>query len=288
MTKSSSIVTMTPEWAERLLATNTNNRTVSKNAVNAIVRDMEAGHFRLNGESIKLDEEGNLVDGQHRLNACVVSGVSFDTWLTLGLTREDKLTLDRGRPRGVGDNLAIAYGVNGGRQVAAAVRNLVIFAKQDLSANPTASEIKEILDIHPKIVDSAVGMLNVVPARPSVIAAIHYIGGQFHKKPEDADKFVHVFRTGLPEYEGDAAHMVRELLLKEKARGVRGTTFRHYSLMANAWEKFSSRIPVRTVKMRNDFKLHGWNEITLMTRVADPPEGNGDEAEQDDGEEVGA
>lgn len=270
--KISSIVTMTPEWAERLLATNLNNRTISKNAVNAMARDMEAGHFMLNGESIKLDEHGQLVDGQHRLTACVLAGVSFDTWLTEGLTRADLLTLDRGRPRGAGDNLMIAYGVKAGRQVAATIRNMVIFAKQDLSANPTASEIKEIMDAHPHVVDSATLTGNVSPARPSVLAAIHYIGGHFHHLPEQADAFVHVFRTGLPEYEGDAAHALRELLLKEKARGIRGTNLRHYALMANAWEKFSQRVPVRSARARDDFKLHGWNESALTLPVVDPPD----------------
>lgn len=262
--KISSIVTMTPEWAERLLATNLNNRSISKNAVDAIARDMEAGRFMLNGESIKLDEHGQLVDGQHRLTACVTVGASFDTWLTEGLTRADLLTLDRGRPRGAGDNLMIAYGVKAGRQVAATIRNMVIFAKQDLGANPTTSEIKEILDAHPSVVESATSVDGVSPARPSVIAAIHYIGAHFHHLPHEADQFIHVFRTGLPEYEGDAAHALRELMLKEKARGIRGTNLRHYSLMANAWEKFSTRTPVRSARARDDFRLHGWNEGALV------------------------
>lgn len=271
MPKISSIVTMTPEWAERLLATNENNRSISKNAVNAMARDMEAGHFMLNGESIKLTEDGTLADGQHRLSACVLAGVSFETWLTEGLTRADLLTLDRGRPRGAGDNLMIAYGVKAGRQVAATIRNMVIFAKQDLAANPTASEIKEILDAHPLVVESATSVDNVTPARPSLIAAIHYIGTHFHHLPTEADQFVHVFRTGLPEYEGDAAHALRELMLKEKAKGLRGTNLRHYSLMANAWEKFSQRVPVRTARARDDFRLHGWNEAALTQPIVDPP-----------------
>lgn len=263
MEKTSSIVTMTPEWAERLLATASDNRSISKNAVQAIARDIEGGRWQLNGEAIKLDEEGNLVDGQHRLSACVLAAVPFETWLVEGLSRADMLTLDRGRPRGTGDNLAIAYGVKAGRQVAATIRNMVMLAKQDLSANPTASEIKEILDAHPHVMESAITMTNVAPARPSLIAAIHYIGSAVHKQPAEAAEFVHVFRTGLPAYDGDAAHALRELLLKEKARGVRGTNFRHYALMANAWEKFSTRTPVRNARARDDFRLHDWNEAAL-------------------------
>lgn len=264
-------VLMTPEWAERLLATSANNRNISKNAVQAMARDMEAGHFRLNGDTIRLDEHGNLIDGQHRLSACVLAGVPFETWLVEGLSKEDMLTIDRGRPRGVGDNLMIAFGVKAGRQVAATIRNMVIFARQDLAANPTATEVKEILDAHPMAAESAVSMANVSPARPSLLAAIHYVGKHFHKLPQEADDFVHVFRTGLPVYEGDAAHALRELLLKEKSRGIRGTNFRHYALMANAWEKFSTKTPVRSARARDDFRLHGWNEAALTTPVEGEP-----------------
>ena len=75
--KVTSIVTITPEEAAKMLETNQRNRNVSKNAVAAMARDMTAGHWRLNGEAIRIDGDGNLIDGQHRFSACVMSGGPF-------------------------------------------------------------------------------------------------------------------------------------------------------------------------------------------------------------------
>lgn len=264
MTKETSIVTMTPDWATRLLLTNEKNRQISKNAVSAMVRDMIAGDWRLNGAAIRLDEHGNLVDGQHRLTACVVANVPFETVMVTGLDAEDRLTIDRGRPRGIGDNLSIAYGIPGGKHVAATIRNLVIFAKQDLGASPTIAEYKHILDLHPEVQDSAALSLNSQPARPALLAAIHYVGSHHQNEPERANAFVQVFKTGIPDYDGDAAHALREMLIRERTKGVRRADFKTYSLFANMWDKFCERTPVRAARSKDDFMLKGWDENSLM------------------------
>lgn len=264
--KSSSIVTMTPEWAQRLLLANPKNRTISKNAVAAMVRDMQQGKWRLNGDAIRVAETGELMDGQHRLTACVVAGISFETVLMTGLNRDDQLTIDRGRPRGIGDNLTMAYGVQGGKAIAAAIRNLVIFGKQDLAATPTAAEYVELMELHPGIIESATLTLGSAPARPALLAAIHYIGSAAQHQPDRASAFVQVFKTGIPDYDGDAAHALREMLIKEKTRGVRRADFKTYSLFANMWEKFAARTPVKSARSKDDFVLTGWDENSLYTR----------------------
>lgn len=262
-TRAATIVTMTPEWASRLLATNHNNRSLSKNAVAAMARDMAAGKWRLNGDAIRIGADGELKDGQHRLSACVVSGVTFETLIMTGVDKEDQLTIDRGRPRNIGDTLTMTYGIQGGKAVSAAIRNLVIFAKQDLAATPTASEYMQLLDLHPGIIESATTTLNSSPARPAILAAIHYIGSAVQREPDRANAFVQVFKTGVPDYKGDAAHALREMLIKERAKGVRRADFKTYSLFANMWEKFCSKTSVKAARSKDDFIMKGWDEGTL-------------------------
>lgn len=260
-------VTMTPEWAAKLLAENPSNRSVSRNTVAAMARDMEHGQFRLNGDAIRVGKDGSLYDGQHRLTACIRANADFETFLITGLDEDDRLTIDRGRPRSVGDNLTLAFGVSSGKLVAATLRNMVIFASQDLAAKPTAAELKTLLDLHPTVPDVAVKMVNVQPARPSVLAAIYYIGANYQKEPEKAEEFIKVFKTGIPFYgEGDPAHVLRELLLKEKQKGIRGTDARHYALFATAWEKFLTGTLVHGLRPKGDFKLHDWDENALYRR----------------------
>ncbi len=46
---------------------------------------MKSGEWKYNGESIKVCTDGSLLDGQHRLEACIESGVTFDTLLVTNL-----------------------------------------------------------------------------------------------------------------------------------------------------------------------------------------------------------
>jgi len=259
------IVTMTPEWAAELLEKNPHNRSLSRNAVNVIARDMAAGHFRLNGDAIRVMEDGTLADGQHRLAACVKAGVPFQTFFVEGLTAEDAATLDRGRPRAVGDNLAIAYGIPNARLVAATIRNMVIYANRDLGATPTTAEIKTLYDLHPRVAYSCSRVGEVYPARPALLAAIHYIGMVTLGDDTRSNAFVHVFKSGIPDYEGCAAHALREVLLREKARKLHGTEHRHYTMFAWAWEKFATRTPVKSARAKTTLSITGWTPETLET-----------------------
>jgi hypothetical protein len=74
-------MTVTPDQALKWLEdTNTNNRSVRDIHVQRLASDMKNGKWRgFNGEAIRFDSLGRLVDGQHRLWACTVAGVPFDT-----------------------------------------------------------------------------------------------------------------------------------------------------------------------------------------------------------------
>ena len=71
------IVTITPEMAVELLKHNHGNRKINRANVRRIADDMLTGAYKLNGETLKLYEDGSLADGQHRLNACILANVPF-------------------------------------------------------------------------------------------------------------------------------------------------------------------------------------------------------------------
>ena len=97
---------ITPEMAETWLSKNPSNRTISKAWVDALARDMEAGEWDLNGESIKFNGDEALTDGQHRLAACVQSGVAFRSVVITGVG--NKRNIDNVRKRTFTDKLRIA------------------------------------------------------------------------------------------------------------------------------------------------------------------------------------
>ena len=70
------IMKVSPEMATKWLEKNIVNRRIRDYKVNAYARDMKNGDWRLNGEAIVFNKSGQLVDGQHRLNAIAKSGVT--------------------------------------------------------------------------------------------------------------------------------------------------------------------------------------------------------------------
>lgn len=79
------ITDVDPELAERWLARNPNNRNLRRAVVDSYARDMSTGNWVLNGETIKLDVAGRLVDGQHRLSAVVAAEVTVPMIVVRGV-----------------------------------------------------------------------------------------------------------------------------------------------------------------------------------------------------------
>ena len=94
-----SVITITPEMAKELLDLNKNNRGISPANVQKIASDMLSDGFKLNGETIKIYDDGTLADGQHRLMACVLSGKPFQTYIIRGIKKEVLPTIDAGKTR---------------------------------------------------------------------------------------------------------------------------------------------------------------------------------------------
>ena len=90
------IETVTPKKAEAWLKTNLEHqRNVSRSHVSKLAEMMRAGEFDgLNGESIKFDKKGSLIDGQHRLRAIIESGCSIKTAVLRNCSTKAFMTID--------------------------------------------------------------------------------------------------------------------------------------------------------------------------------------------------
>ena len=78
-----SITTMTPEQAQQLIETSNAGglNRLKKAKVNRFAGEMSKGKWALNGESIIISVTGRILDGHHRLKACILSKQSFETVL---------------------------------------------------------------------------------------------------------------------------------------------------------------------------------------------------------------
>ena len=107
------MMVITPEDAKQLLERNNNNRKLSRDIVRKYAKSMSDGKWEPNADMIAFNEEGCLVNGQHRLFAIVESGKSIDCFI--GCNIPFSIQQDRLYKRTIAQNIFIAhdrYGFN--------------------------------------------------------------------------------------------------------------------------------------------------------------------------------
>ena len=101
-------VKVDPKRAQAWLNTQRANRPLRGRRVAYLAAVMLAGKWVLNGESIKFNGGGKMIDGQHRCAACVKSGVPFETVIVENCPGDEAFhTIDRGTTRNDADLLAL-------------------------------------------------------------------------------------------------------------------------------------------------------------------------------------
>lgn len=185
-------VLMTPELAKFYLEMfNVANRPLNKDHVRFLSREMKAGRWKVNGDTISLSSS-RLVDGQHRLHAIVDSGVSILVIVVEDLEDDVFDTKDCGKRRSAADALAIR-----GEKNYAALASAVVFVDRYMTGQManrkrqySTVEVQEILDKYGdelrRSVDyvTKLGTKRLVPN--SVMAGLHYIFAKFDEEQSNS------------------------------------------------------------------------------------------------------
>lgn len=99
-------ILVTPQVASELLATQVKNRPLSRQIVKRYADDMCNGKWKQCGDTICVDKDGHLTDGQHRLSAVIESGITIRVLLVRGI--EHSIYKDTGSKRTMVGNIKIA------------------------------------------------------------------------------------------------------------------------------------------------------------------------------------
>jgi hypothetical protein len=115
-------ITLTPEMAMQLLDRNGLNRPLSDMHVSRIARQIKAGKWKFNGDTIKIADTNDVLDGQHRLWAVIEAREPVETILITGIKRDAFATIDTlRRPRSGSDVLTL----NGAHQYRAVIASAI-------------------------------------------------------------------------------------------------------------------------------------------------------------------
>lgn len=132
------IEVVTPELAEEWLEHNENNRSMSSVLVRQYARDMEQGNWKFVGDPIRFAPDGNLIDGQKRLAAVVLSGTTQKFIVGREIPEDDRLILDSGQKRSAAHSMQM-QGLRDANNVAAMVRLLLQWQQELLLERVTFS-----------------------------------------------------------------------------------------------------------------------------------------------------
>lgn len=258
------MVDVTPEIAAAWLERNTVNRPLRRVVVDRYASDMSAGRWIHSPDNIiAFDSDGNLIGGQHRLHAVIKSGFVMKCRASYGWADPDlKHVLNSGAPVSAGDVLD-SNGVANASRVASALRALAQF--RDAKTNnyvASNSEVRQLYQRHPEI-SKAVTRTHGMPKGSQISGfAVVFYCASLMGKDDDVERAVHVFKTGVPSYEGDAVHAFRERILK--LNGLQVNKFHQMYTLIFAWNKFVKRTPAQYLKWMKDFQeIDGFDRSIL-------------------------
>jgi hypothetical protein len=251
-------IKITPSLAKDLLSKRTDeqSRRLNQRHVKKLAGMMSCGEWQeLNGDTICIDLNGNLIDGQHRLAAIIDSGKSVKAILVSGLEPDTFYTKDQmARPRGTGDVFRME-GVANHSVIPSGLRRLWYY-QRDLSPQwasagqaPTPKQLKQMYDERPDFYqECARGSLKlrnlITPAMGTFIQML-----LLDKSPDEAEKFFGILKTGVATSAKCPVKVLRDKLLVEKASKSKLPIADKIMAILHAWNLFREGRQVRAIKI---------------------------------------
>ena len=216
-----------------------------ESGVEKYARDMKAGKWHRNGESVKIAWNGTIADGQHRLYACVRAGVPFWSVVVTGVDPAAQDTVDTGLPRRLSDQLAIANEKN--PALLASVTRWSLRWLHGLRSNggasgyqPTQVELLDFLETDPRLrmaTDFAArAKLEFKPVRPPVYGVAWLV---LHGRDwNSAEVFLERVLDGTDLPSGSPVLALRSRMINAKLTGERLSEHEQLALFCVAWNAF--------------------------------------------------
>lgn len=234
------VVTVTPKLAKEWLTHNKCNRTIREQWCLKLASDMRNGRWQFNGETIKFSISGDLLDGQHRLEACIRANVPFETVVVFNATDDCFRTIDIGTPRRLSDSL---LDWPSARTCAAIAVALFIHDTYGIQRknNPRCHPSKpEALDYALQHKSEIVEAARAARGKKLQLLASSTITGTcsvlFHRQAEVlADRFFDDVSTGVGLDRRNPAYHLRERLQQNNAKKEKLGDLDVYALFFKAW-----------------------------------------------------
>ena len=242
------------EWLDR---TNLKNRPLSEAKWMGYAIDMLEGRWQYNADTIRFGSDGVLLDGQHRLQACVEAGVAFEADVVFGLDPGVLGTIDIGEGRRSSE-IAHLDGIENASNACALAQLLLIHRRHGIQRmnywqmKPTKTQIVEAVKFEPRIsqvAGRAAGWGRKLVA-PRVVTFSYFL---FSEQDQAlADRFFEEFALGTNLRADSPVYQLRERLLANRIAKAKLPLLEIIALFFKAWIAFRQGRTVRQLRWRSD------------------------------------
>lgn len=262
-------ILITPSMARQMMAGNAENqRNIKLGKVREYAEMMKEGQWIYpTGETLKIDTDGRLIDGQNRLQAVIESGVPVRFDIRNELDPTAMLVLDSGASRNLGDSLAV-FGTPQRAKAAAIVRWVMmwdngIYRGSSGRTGWSPSRMKQVTEYQRDALnydasaargaDAARHRLG--PSGPAGTA--HYLLHRIDASQAE-DFFDHVISgANLPERH--PAKTLRERLLSNRTSREGWDRYEQLAAYIRGWNAFRKNEPLTRIVITNDGRLTNSN-----------------------------
>lgn len=241
---------VTPKKAMEWLKRNVHNRPLSKVTAEKYANVIRDGKWKLNGETIKFNCNGDFIDGQHRLTGCIIAGIPFETYVVRGLQHEAFDSIDQGKVRSGGDVMA-RRGEKHYNMLASAcglLRQLETLGTIGSNSPIRPDQQVECLDQHPGLREScelscANRSEGLLPC--SLVAALWYAFSTINRNA--ANEFFLAVLNGEALSKSDPEYVLRRRLIENKSSTSKLRRNVLSALVIKAWNLRRSGKTVKTL-----------------------------------------
>lgn len=219
------IVTLTPEWAARLLEKNhPENRTKKWSRIDTMVQDILDDNWQLTHEAIALDTHDRLIDGQNRCEAVIKANKPIKIVLANNVPSSGFVAINTGIARRVDDAAKITgYSFIRAGNFVPAVARMMIKGLDKHSISLSVQQVLNFVKAHTEAINFAFEVMpaNLTGVTQAPVRAV--VARAWYKKAnrERLREFGDVMMSGLPrKLKADkAAIQLRNWLIRHRRHG---------------------------------------------------------------------
>jgi hypothetical protein len=238
---------VTPKQAQAWLEGNVDNRKLRETRVLFFARLLQEGEWELTGDALVFDDKGILINGQHRLSAIVVSGVTASFLILRGVPSKAQEVMDQGLSRNLADQLhrrQVPYAIS----VAGSLQWLYQMSYIERTGNvhypngslrPSLRELLALFEQHPELPEEAGRIYKIVyhikVRHGPTLALYHRLKSV---DTEEAEIFFKHLDEGAGLAKNDPIWRLREWCLTDvRTRNTTGRapTYRYMAMVLKTW-----------------------------------------------------